>query len=468
MLFNFNVTQKRSSIASLESRLNNMTSNALYHLLVVDDDSLIIDSLKLLLPKHWKMTAVQNPKLLDAKIMCHAAFVDMHLSGNLQVAEGPQVIDQLFRTNPQMEIIAMSGDLSLSLMEKCLKNGAQKFLAKPLIADEILATLEKIEAVWMMRQLDSRGHQNQIRWVGNSVASQEVKKTIAFLRGEPGPILIEGETGTGKEVVFRLLNQQEMSKPFVTVNVASITETLFESEMFGHVRGAFTGAEQMKVGLAEAAHGGDLFLDEIEALPLAQQVKLLRFLETGEVRKVGSKDSIHVQARVICASNQNLLELVQQGKFREDLLFRISGKKILLPPLRERKEDIKILADFFMTQQKPRTNKTFSEEAIQGLETYLWPGNVRELKRVCEQVALTCPLPFIRQQDVDYLLSSAEAGQFLDFKKGLSVLLEEYEAHVLQKFLSQNPDVDSAAETLKVSRSSLYKKIKDYQISVRS
>ncbi len=448
-----------------------MATNALYHLLVIDDDSLIVDSMKLVLPKHWKMTAVKDPSLLDAKIMCHAAFVDMHLTDNLKNPEGPAVIDLLFKTNPQIEIIAMSGDLSLSLMEKCLKNGAKKFLAKPLMSDEILSTLEKIEAVWMMRQLESRGCQDQYRWIGNSPKSQAVKSSIASLRGEPGPILIEGETGTGKEVVFRLLNQQELSKAFVTVNVASISENLFESEMFGHVRGAFTGAEQLKVGLAEAAHGGDLFLDEIEALPLTQQVKLLRFLETGEVRKVGSKDAIHVQTRVICASNQNLAELVKQGQFREDLLFRISGKKILLPPLRERIGDIPELAEFFIGQQKPRKNKTLSPEAIQALQAYSWPGNVRELKRICEQLALTCPLPIIRESDVKALLNPGQlgaSGVFLDFKKGLSVLLQEHEALVIQKILEQNPDVDAAAEVLQMSRSSLYKKIKDYQIAVRS
>jgi DNA-binding NtrC family response regulator len=448
-----------------------MAITAYYHLLVVDDDSLIIDSLRLILPKHWKMTALKDPMLLDAKMMFHAAFVDMHLNGNDQVAEGPEVIEKLTRTNPQIEVIAMSGDLSLDLMERCLKNGAKKFLAKPLMPDEVLATLEKIEAIWMMRQLESRGSHNQIRWVGVSPASQEIKNSIASLRGESGPILLEGETGTGKEVAFRILNQQELNRPFVSVNIASIPENLFESEMFGHVRGAFTGADQLKVGLTEAAHGGDLFLDEIEALPLTQQVKLLRFLETGEVRKVGSKDSVHVQTRVICATNQNLNDLVRQGKFREDLMFRVQGRKLLLPPLRDRKEDLKELADFFLTQQKPRTNKTLSAEALKALQSYSWPGNVRELKRVCEQLALTCPLPIVREEDVRSLLTPASVGaqgEFLDFKKGLSQMLEEYEAHVIRKCLAQSADIESAIATLQVSRSSLYKKIKDYQIETGS
>jgi DNA-binding NtrC family response regulator len=440
-----------------------------YHLLVVDDDSLIVESLRLILPKHWKMTAVKDPKILDSKMMFHGAMVDMHLTGNHSYAEGPDVIEKLTRQNPQIEVIAMSGDLSLDLMEKCLKNGAQKFLAKPLMPDEVLANLEKIEAIWMMRQLESRGSQNQIRWVGHSPASEDIKKQIASFRGESGPILIEGETGTGKEVAFRLLNQQETNRPFVTVNIASIPENLFESEMFGHVRGAFTGADQLKVGLAEAAHGGDLFLDEIEALPLTQQVKLLRFLETGEVRKVGSKEPIMVQTRVICASNQNLSDLVKQGKFREDLLFRINGKKLNLPSLRDRRDDIKELAEFFLAQQKPRTNKTLSPNALQALQAYAWPGNVRELRRICEQLALTSPLPILRGEDVQNLLTPQPITPTqVDFKKGLPKLIEEFEAMVIRNCLEQSVDLDAAIATLQISRSSLYKKIKDYQIDVGS
>jgi DNA-binding NtrC family response regulator len=445
-----------------------------YHLLVVDDDNLLIDSLRLILPKHWKMTAVQNPKLLDSKVLFYAAFVDMHLSGNTKVAEGPDVIAQISKENSNMEIVAMSGDLSMELMERCLQNGAKKFLAKPLMADEVISTLEKIEAVWMMRQLESRGGHHQVRWVGKSERSQAILQTIASLRGEPGPLLIEGETGTGKEVAFRLLNQQETSRPFVAVNIAAIPENLFESEMFGHVRGAFTGADTMKVGLTEAAHGGDLFLDEIEALPLSQQVKLLRFLETGEVRKVGAKEAAFVKARVIVATNQNLSELVKAGKFREDLLFRISGKRITLPSLRERKEDIKDLAIFFLSLEKPRVNKTLSSEAAEALAGYAWPGNVRELKRICEQVALTSPLPVIRAEDVMALLQGHSAGlqssltdSPTDLSKGLAHLIEVYESALIRQALSQSSDVDSAAELLKVSRSNLYKKIKDYNIEVQ-
>lgn len=444
-----------------------------FQLLVVDDDPLIIDSIRLILPKNWSLRAfsavAQIKEHLKSPLLYHAAFVDMHLTQNLQHAEGPKIIDELSRKLPQMEIIAMSGDLSLDLMEACLKNGAQKFLAKPLQPEEVSACLEKIEAIWMMRLMESRGHDHQIRWVGSHPKSEEIKKQIAGLRGEDGPILIEGETGCGKEVVFRLLNQQENGRPFVTVNVASIPEALFESEMFGHVKGAFTGADQQKIGLAEAAHGGDLFLDEIEALPLHQQVKLLRFLESGEVRKVGARESISIKARVICASNQKLSDLVKAGSFREDLLFRLSGKKIILPPLRERSSDIKELCDFFLKQLKPRTNKTFTAETISYLEKYDWPGNVRELKRVCEQLCLISPLPVIRPEDARRLLASSSQetplnASIIHWDLGLEQIMNNYEKQVIEKCLHKQPDVDLAADMLKISRSSLYKKIKDYQL----
>lgn len=443
-----------------------MASNASFHLLLVDDDPLIADALKLMLPANWRLTAVRDAKLLDARMMIHAAFVDMHLTSSAK-AEGPAVIELLASHNPNTEIIAISGDLSMELMELCLKNGAKKFLGKPLHPDEVIGTLEKTEAYWELRQMDKRSRAaNSSSWIGDSPASLAIKKGIASLRGEPGPILILGETGTGKEVAFRLLNQQEPNRPAVAVNVAGLSDTLFESEMFGHVRGAFTGAEQNKVGLAEAAHGGDLFLDEIEALSLASQVKLLRFLETGEIRRVGGKDIAHVQARVIVASNQNLRELCKQGKFREDLLFRISGKTLSLPALRERTSDIAGLAKHFFDQQRPRNNKTLSAEALARLQTYSWPGNIRELKRICEQLALTAQLPIVRGADVDALLGghSADGERRYDLQSGLDQLVAEFEAQVIQQALQASPDVDSAAQLLKISRSNIYKKIKDYGI----
>lgn len=400
----------------------------------------------------------------------HAAFVDMHLEPNSTKAVGPQVIEKLIKHNGQLEVVAMSGDLSRPLMESCLKAGAQRFLAKPLMPEEILLILEKIEALWDLRSMDPNSSRHSARWVGSSSASQKIKKRIADLRGEINPVLIEGETGCGKEVVARLLHEQEGERPFIAVNLASIPENLFESEMFGHVKGAFTGAEQNKVGLTEAANGGDLFLDEIEALPLSQQAKLLRFLETGEVRRVGAKESTQVKTRVIAASNRSLEKMVAAGEFREDLLYRLASQRIELPPLRERLEDIDELAKHFLEAERPRRNKTIAEDGLAALKKYNWPGNVRELKRVCEQLSLTSPLPFIREEDVLNWLrpaatpTGAPSYTAIDFSKGFNVLVEEFEAHIIRTCLKQAEDIESAAKALQISRSNLYKKIKDYKI----
>lgn len=449
-----------------------MTSTRALHLLVVDDDLLIHQSLKLCVPSPWKIFSVSKKELVPYTNFFHAAMVDMHLDPGSKSPEGVKVIDQLVKHNPQLEVIAMSGDLNRETMEKCLKAGAQRFLAKPLLTEEVLLILNKMEAYWSLRNFIS--NKKTTPWVGQGPHSQKIKKRIADLKGEKSTILIEGETGTGKEVVAHLLNHQESERPFIAVNISSIPENLFESELFGHTKGSFTGADQNKVGLAEAAHGGDLFLDEVEALPLSQQVKLLRFLESGEIRKVGAKEVSHVDTRVIVASNQPLKKLVAEGKFREDLYFRISSQCIELPPLRERTEDIPELAKNFLDAERPRRNKQFTEDGFEALKRYEWPGNVRELRRVCEQISLTAPLPFIRKEDVEALLNpsakaSAEtsAGSSvasLDFSQGLNALVERFEADVIKQCMTQLNDVEEVSNLLKISRSNLYKKIKDYKI----
>jgi DNA-binding NtrC family response regulator len=397
----------------------------------------------------------------------HAAFVDMHLTANTKNPVGLEVIKRLYEKMPQLEVVAISGDLSRELMEACLKLGAQRFLSKPLLSEEVLLLLEKIEALWDLRNFETQHTNSQVRWVGKGEASQNVTRKIASLRGETKTVLIEGETGTGKEITARLLNSQEGQRPFIAVNVASIPDNLFESEMFGHVKGAFTGADQNKVGLCEAANGGDLFLDEIEALAPAHQAKLLRFLESGEVRRVGAKDFIQIKCRVIAATNKPLEKMVKEGSFREDLYFRLSSQKIELPPLRERTEDIEDLAKYFLTLEKPRRNKSFSEDGFLALKSYPWPGNARELRRVCEQLCLTSPLPFIRQEDVNAILKPSfkpTTQESLDLTKGLNTLVQEFEAKIISQCLKEESDIEKAADTLKISRSSLYKKIKDYNI----
>lgn len=441
-------------------------------LLVVDDDDLIIQSIRMCVPDQWRVISA-NSRAEIPKQSFNAAMVDMHLSKGSMHAEGVEIVGALHETDPHLEIVAISGDLDRDLMESCLKAGASRFLAKPLSPEEVTLTLEKIEALRLMRTAASRGKSERVVWIGESQCSRDVLKQIAALKGEPGPIYIEGESGTGKEVVASLIHGQEEARPFVTVNVAALPENVFESEVFGHVRGAFTGADQNKMGLAEAAHNGDLFLDEIEALPLSQQAKLLRFLESGEIRRVGSKETIRINVRVIAASNQNLSRMVKEGSFREDLLWRLNGKRIVLPPLRNRTEDVPALADFFLDRERPRRNKSLSDDAKEKLKTHAWPGNVRELKRVCEQLCLHSPLPIIRSEDVARVLPAGEAirtddGGSIDLSRGIGDLLTEFEARVIRTALKADDDIERVAQLLKISRSSLYKKIKDYNIEIPS
>lgn len=441
--------------------------SGLFNLLIAEDDATLVAALKLMIPDAFKVYVTQNPDLIPDHVFFHAALVDMHITSRVgETPDGPDVIARLVSANPQIEVVSMSGDLNRQNMEAAIKAGAQRFLAKPLSAEEVTLVFEKILAYWQLRQFEFTPHQN-INLVGSSPSTEALRKTIANLRQEKSAVLIEGETGSGKEVVAHLLNQQEGKIPFVTVNCAAINENLFESEFFGHVKGAFTGADQNKVGLAEAAHGGDLFLDEIEALPLSQQAKLLRFLESGEIKKVGAKESVIVKTRIIAATNQPLQKMVEEKKFREDLYFRLSSQKIAIAPLRNRPEDIENLTQYFVDKEKPRRNKNFSEEAIQAMKSYAWPGNVRELKRVCEQLVLTSPLPMIRPEDVQKIIapSSQKMDASTDMNLNLADFVNQQEKNYITLHLKNEKDLDKICDKLKISKSSLYKKIKDYEIT---
>jgi DNA-binding NtrC family response regulator len=238
--------------------------------------------------------------------------------------------------------------------------------------------------------------------------------------------------------------------------------------MFGHVKGAFTGADVQKIGLIEATDGGDLFLDEIDALSLTNQAKLLRFIETQEYRKVGSKDLRFSNCRILAATNKDLSKLVQAGEFREDLMFRLSGKVIKLPALRDRFEDLIPLTDYFLKNSKQVGQKQILPETLELMSKYSWPGNVRELKRICEQLLISSPLPFIRAQDAEAFLSQKtnQNESEEDITMGLPTLLENFERKVIIAGLKKVQDVESAATLLKVSRSNLYKKIKDLNINM--
>ena len=447
-----------------------MNKNAPRHLnlLIVEDDQNLASSLKLLAPDCFKVFIAQKPSLIPDHVFYHAALVDMHLEAvPNQTADGLEVVQKLIKKNPQIEIVAMSGNLDRQLMEKSIQAGAQRFLAKPLSADEVNSVLSKIEAYWNLRLSIFDIQKNHARLYGKSEQSENLRKRISELRQEKAPVLIEGETGVGKDVVARLLHQQEAVRPYISVNCSALTENLFESEFFGHLKGSFTGADSHKIGFAEAAHGGDLFLDEIEALPLTQQAKLLRFLESGEIRKVGAKETQYVDVRIIAASNIPLKELIAQKKFREDLFFRLSAHSLVIPPLRERKEDITEIALAFVEAEKPKRNKSFDDAALLEFKKYAWPGNVRELKRVCEQLILISPLPVIRDIDVQKLLTPGNpvvGPAAVNLDQSLEDFLRKQEKFFIESVLAHTGEIEKCCEQLKISKSNLYKKIKDLGI----
>lgn len=439
-----------------------------YALLFVDDDPLLHQSLKLIVPPQWRVISCQKLEDVPYSQFFHLAIVDMHLDEKRQQPAGLEVIEKLHQAQPLLEIFGASGDWNQPLWEQALKKGAQRFLAKPWSPEEVVSLLEKAEALWSLRSASRKNLKTQ--WIGNSDYSQSLRKKLSQLRGEKTPVLIEGETGSGKEVIAQILHQQEGTRPLVTVNVSAIPDSLFESEMFGHIKGSFTGADQNKVGLIEASHGGDLFLDEIEDFPLHHQAKLLRFIESGELRKVGAKENFRVQTRILAASNRPLEALVREGKFREDLYFRLSATKIQVLPLRERLDDIAEIAQFFLGIERPRRNKSWTSEALEALKSHRWPGNVRELKRVCEQLSLSSPLPLIRAEDVSAFLSPQSHSQPIvnwDYSLGLDKMVEMFEAQAIQNYLKAEPDVEKAAVGLKISKSNLYKKIKDYGLKAK-
>lgn len=442
-----------------------MSGSKNFHLLIVDDDPLIHQSFRLILPKHWRPVSATRLSEVPEDRSFHAAFVDLHLSP--PQADGLQVLEKIRHRQAQCELVAMSGELRRELMEASLKCGAQRFLAKPLYNEEVLLVLQKIEALWDLRQSPRDPNFKGVRWVGSGPSSRTVMERIAAFRGEATPILLEGESGTGKEVVARLLHEQEDDAiPWVAVNLGALPENLFEAEMFGSMKGAFTGADRDRMGLCEAADGGTLFLDEIEALPPSQQAKLLRFLESGEIRRVGAKDSTRVRCRVIAATNRPLEDLVTEGRFREDLLYRVSARRLRLPALRERLEDLPELASHFLDSERPRRNKAFAPDGLERLARHAWPGNVRELKRVCEQLGLLAPLPLIRAEDVEGLLRPADprASGRLPLENGWESLTKDFERRVLTQALEEFKDVEEAARVLGVSRSNLYKKLKDLNV----
>jgi DNA-binding NtrC family response regulator len=384
--------------------------------------------------------------------------------------EGLDLLQKIQTLDPMLPVIVMTAWSSVGLAVEAMRRGARDFVQKPW-ENERLSTivrtqLELSAALRRGQQLEAENQllrgENLPTMIAQAPSMQPVLQLIARVGPSDANVLITGEPGSGKEVVARTLHaiSSRSAKPMVTVNAGGLAEGVFESELFGHVKGAFTDAKMDRVGRFELADGGTLFLDEIANVPMNLQAKLLRVLEVGEMERVGSSKTKKVDVRVISATNANLLAEVEEGRFRQDLLFRLNTIEIHIPPLRERREDIAPLANHFLGVHSRRYRKTitgFDHAALQALHEHVWAGNVRELNHVIERSVLMAQENQIRLGDLALRAASGGSPRLEDMS------LEDVEAFLIKKALSRyQGNVSHAAAALGLSRSALYRRLQRY------
>lgn len=392
--------------------------------------------------------------------------VDLDMPG----MSGIEVIARAKQLAPDTEAVVLTGKSSVETAIAALRHGAFDYLTKPYKLMELETLLERV-ANKRELTLKYRAIKRQLeriegtpKLIGDSPQIDRVRKLISKVAPTDSTALILGETGTGKELAARAVHDQSVrcEMPFVAINCGGLPESLIESELFGHRRGAFTGADEHRMGLFEVANGGTLFLDEIGELPKAMQAKLLRFLESGEIRRVGENESFVVDVRVVCATHRNLEEMVAEGEFREDLMFRINTFEIHLPPLRQRIEDVPILARHLLRRYRPNLRPddiTFSPDGIKILEEHCWPGNVRELANVIEHAAILCDEGPIMPEHLPSRFGARRRSP-TQFKLVGSQTLREIELQVIQQVLERhNGNKPRAAEELGISLKTLYNKL---------
>lgn len=387
---------------------------------------------------------------------------------------GLDLLDSFRKTMPEMPIVLLTAFGSVDTAIQAMKHGAFDYIAKPLNLDELVVTMKR--AVDHRRLIEDNRTLNRAlserpraaTLMGQSKKMVEVFKLIGKVAHSRTAVLIHGESGTGKELIARAIhnNSPRSIHRFVAVNCSAIPDTLFESELFGHIKGSFTGAHTLRHGLLEEASGGTFFLDEIGDLSLAGQAKLLRVLQEGEIRRLGSNESVRVDLRIIAASRRNLPELAAAGRFREDLLYRLNTVTILLPPLRERLEDLPLLAEFFLARygdQREVPVTSFSSSAMQALVKYSWPGNVRELEHVVERAVALATHAILSIDDLppEVLQKDKSTPNHIPILPGTLKALQRDQ--VLKMLEATHGNKERAARLLGISRRTLYRLLERYR-----
>jgi DNA-binding NtrC family response regulator len=451
------------------------------HLLVVDDDPNTLASLSraFRLAGYEATVCDSAARALD---LAKSERFDLILSDVVMPGrDGLLLLEDLRNAGVPTPVVMVSGQASIEMAVRATRLGAVDFLEKPLSTEKLLVTVENVLKLSRLeqenRELRHRLGKHEIVW--QSPVMERLMAQIRRVAASETRVCILGETGTGKELVARTLheNSPRHSGPFVTLNCAAVPAELIESELFGHEKGAFTGASARHAGKFEQAHGGTLFLDEIGDMPLAMQAKLLRVLEEGEVERVGGDKPVKVDARVIVATHRNLDALVKQNAFRQDLFHRIYVFPLVLPPLRERREDIPALAQHFARQvaaQNGWKEKPIEPAAIHELERYAWPGNVRELRNVVERLLLIAAGDSVTAEDVRLALpqsgatGDAENSGAGNYTGTLAERVEQFEKETLVAELArQGYHMTNTARALGLERSHLYKKCQQLGIDPR-
>ena len=446
--------------------------------LFVDDEAPIREVMRIELPRmgHEVTVCEDGETALEVLAEHHfdAAIVDLKMPG----ISGWEVTDHIKQVSPETFVIIHTGHGDMHQAIEAVRHRANDFLNKPCKLVDIQRALARA-AEWRQQSRKTQALETRLKaiegsteLVGQTPAMQQVATLIERVAPTDSSVLVLGETGTGKELVARRVHElsARSEMPFVPVNCGALPEHLVESEFFGHRKGAFTGADRSRTGLFEVAHGGTLFLDELGELDKPMQVKLLRFLESGEIRRVGENEPIHVDVRIVCATNGDLAEMVADGGFREDLYFRVNTFEIPLPPLRDRKPDLPLLAAALLTRARKRPvddDEELSAEVLAGLADHDWPGNVRELANAIEHAVIMAGDRPVSVEHLPQQLATSRPGIISTFVMPSGAMtLREVERQVLLGVLDKHGgDKRMASEELGIALKTMYNKLNQYNAS---